>query len=96
MKVIIHTDKLSKHYGKGGQIKAVDELDLEVPSADTDMFEIGLLDSLKLVEMLFQLEQEFGVNVSIDDLDIENFRTIDRIARFLSERSGSAEATGTD
>ncbi|MCK4223495.1 hypothetical protein KAX01_04275 [Candidatus Bathyarchaeota archaeon] len=29
MEVVIHMDKLSKHYGKGGEIKAVDELDLE-------------------------------------------------------------------
>jgi len=30
MKVVIRTDKLSKYYGKGGEIKAVDEIDLEV------------------------------------------------------------------
>ena len=30
MKVVIRTDELSKHYGKSGLIKAVDELDLEV------------------------------------------------------------------
>jgi len=35
MKVIIRTDKLSKHYGKGGEIKAVDELDLEVYEGET-------------------------------------------------------------
>ena len=30
MKSVICINKLSKHYGKGGEIKAVDELDLEV------------------------------------------------------------------
>ncbi len=35
MKVVIHTDKLSKHYGKGGEIKAVDGLDLEVYEGET-------------------------------------------------------------
>ncbi|UCE15937.1 MAG: ABC transporter ATP-binding protein [Candidatus Bathyarchaeota archaeon] len=35
MKVLISTDKLSKHYGKGGEIKAVDELDLEVYEGET-------------------------------------------------------------
>jgi len=35
MKVVIQTDKLSKYYGKGGAIKAVDELDLEVYEGET-------------------------------------------------------------
>jgi len=35
MKVLIRTDKLSKYYGKGGGIKAVDELDLEVYEGET-------------------------------------------------------------
>ena len=35
MRVIIDTDKLSKYYGKGGEIKAVDELNLEVYEGET-------------------------------------------------------------
>ncbi len=35
MNVVIQTKKLSKYYGKGGEIKAVDELDLEVHEGET-------------------------------------------------------------
>ena len=35
MKVVIRMDQLAKHYGKGGEIKAVDELDLEVYEGET-------------------------------------------------------------
>jgi len=35
MKVLIRTDGLSKYYGKGNHIKAVDELDLEVYEGET-------------------------------------------------------------
>jgi ABC-2 type transport system ATP-binding protein len=35
MKPVIRTDKLSKHYGKNGEIKALDELDLEVYEGET-------------------------------------------------------------
>jgi ABC-type oligopeptide transport system ATPase subunit len=35
MKVVIRTDQLAKHYGKGGGIKAVDALDLEVYEGET-------------------------------------------------------------
>jgi len=34
-KVLIRTDKLSKYYGKGGEIKAVDNLDLEIYEGET-------------------------------------------------------------
>jgi ABC-2 type transport system ATP-binding protein len=35
MKVLIRTDKLSKHYGKGDSIRALDQLDLEVYEGET-------------------------------------------------------------
>jgi len=43
-----------------------DTMSLEVPSVDTDLFEDGLLDSLGFVELLANLEREFGVTTSID------------------------------
>jgi len=62
-------------------------LNMEVPSADTDLFEAGLLDSLAFVELLLQLEREFGVATSLEDLEADNFRSIARIATFVSERA---------
>jgi ABC-2 type transport system ATP-binding protein len=35
MKVVIRADALSKYYGKGGEVKAVDDLDLEVYEGET-------------------------------------------------------------
>lgn len=61
-------------------------LNVDVPSPDADLIDGGILDSLALVELLFQLEQEFGIEILLDQLDIENFRTIDRIAAFVAGR----------
>lgn len=62
-------------------------LDREVPSVETDLFETGVLDSLAFVELLLQLEREYGVTTSVEDLDADNFRTIARIALFVGERT---------
>jgi ABC-type multidrug transport system ATPase subunit len=35
MQVAVSTEKLSKYYGKGGEIKALDGLDLEVYEGET-------------------------------------------------------------
>ncbi len=64
----------------------LEELDLMVPSSDTDLVETGLLDSLSLVSLLVHLEEEFGLEISLDDLDISNFSSIRNIAHFVAHR----------
>ena len=68
------------------------KLDLEVSSVDTDLVGNGVLDSLALVELLAQLEETFGVTISIEDLELENFRSIASIAGFVVRRTAVAEA----
>ena len=65
-------------------------LHVEVPSHDADLFEAGVLDSLQLVELLFQLEQQFRVRISLDETDLENFRSIERITLMLMSQNGNA------
>ena len=67
-------------------------LNLDVPSADTDLFDTGALDSLALVELLLHLETEFGVTTSVEDLEVGNFSSIRRIAAFVAARTGAASA----
>jgi methoxymalonate biosynthesis acyl carrier protein len=63
-----------------------ERLHLEVEGTDVDLFDTGLIDSLAFVELLMALEQEFGVSAGVDDLDLDNFRTIEQIASFVDER----------
>jgi D-alanine--poly(phosphoribitol) ligase subunit 2 len=71
----------------------VDALKIEVPSEDTDLIEAGYIDSLALVELLFALEREFSVSVPLDELDIDNFRTVNRIGELVVTVNGSRPAT---
>ena len=54
-----------------------------IESVTTDLLETGILDSLSLVELLFNLEQRFGIRQNIADLDLENFRSIEKIAEMV-------------
>lgn len=67
-------------------------LNLDVPSVDTDLFETGVLDSLAFVDLLLALEQKFGVTTSLDDLEVDNFRSIARIADFVMARETATRA----
>ena len=58
-------------------------LHTEPASVETDLIDSGLLDSLALVELLFAIEQEFGVTLDLAEFDIDNFRTIRRIGETI-------------
>ncbi|MGA7235521.1 MAG: acyl carrier protein [Bryobacteraceae bacterium] len=54
---------------------------------DSDpLLESGILDSLGVLEVVAFIEQEYSIHVSDDDLVLENFRSIDRIAAFILSR----------
>jgi acyl carrier protein len=73
----------------------VGKLGLDIPSRETDLFETGALDSMAFVELLALLEEEFGVAVSLDEIDIDSFRSIERIAAFVAGRNGRPPGAGT-
>jgi acyl carrier protein len=65
-----------------------DKLKLEVPSAETDLFEAHVLDSMVFVDLLLHLEREFGVTPALEDIDFDHFKSIERIAEFVANRVG--------
>ncbi len=63
---------------------------IEAPSLDTDLLESGILDSLQFVELLTQLERNFKLRLKIDDIDLDDLRTLGRIARLVAAQGESA------
>jgi acyl carrier protein len=59
---------------------------VEVPSVETDLFDSGILDSQRFVELLLHLEKHFNTQIDIDDFEIENFRCIEKIAALILQR----------
>lgn len=61
-----------------------DALSVAAPDPDVDIIQSGLIDSLGLVTLLFELEREFDVQVPLESLDVEDFRTIGNLVRTLA------------
>ncbi len=61
-------------------------LGLEIPSDDTDLLDAGILDTMSFVELLLHLESNFGIAFNLSDIDFENFRSVQKIARYISSR----------
>jgi D-alanine--poly(phosphoribitol) ligase subunit 2 len=64
----------------------------EVQSPQVDLFETGLLDSMGLIELLFNLEQQFGLQLDISHLDLDQFRSIESIANLVESSSAGQAA----
>ena len=72
-----------------------DQLRVEPPDPGTDLLESGLLDSLGFVELVASLESTFDIVVSLVDLELDEFRTVASITRFVRgqiEPKGAAGA----
>ena len=93
MKTVISTDGLSKYYGKGGEIKAVGELDLEVYEGET----FGLLGpngagKTTTVRLLNCIIKPTGGTASVNGYDILKQGTeVKRITGLLAESPGLYE-----
>ena len=61
-----------------------EKLLVQVDSVDADLLERGALDSLILVELLTQLEVSFGVSLGFESLELDDLRTINRIAALVA------------
>ena len=59
-------------------------LQVEIPAVDIDLFETGLIDSLVFVDLLLALEEEFSMEIALDRVNLDDFRSITRIADFIS------------
>jgi len=73
---------------------------IDVPSAETDLLESGILDSLQLVKLLLQIEKDFGRRIPIEAIELDDLRTLARLARLVSaharERLTAGEVVGDE
>ena len=53
---------------------------------DENLFEAGIVNSLFAVQLMTFIERTFQIEVGSDDLDIENFKSIDATAAFVAKK----------
>jgi acyl carrier protein len=85
-----------------GQVEAlfVEKLSIRVESDETDLFETGALDSMTLIQFVLALEERFGIELPVDQIEADSFSTVARIAetvaaaRARGRRASGDAATG--
>ena len=65
------------------------KLSVEVQDLDADLIAEGLIDSFMLVDLIMFLEQEHDITIDFEGLEVDNFRSISSITRFVETRKSA-------
>jgi acyl carrier protein len=57
-----------------------------------DIFALGFVNSLLAIQLVAFVEKTFGVQIEDEDLDLDNFRSIDAISRLVARKRGAEVA----
>jgi methoxymalonate biosynthesis acyl carrier protein len=55
---------------------------------DANLFESGVVNSLFAVQLMTFVEKTFGIEVDVDDLDIQSFKSVDATTAFVLRKKG--------
>jgi acyl carrier protein len=55
---------------------------------DANLFESGIVNSLFAVQLMTFIEKTFAIEVGMDDLDIENFKSVHATTAFVLRKNG--------
>ena len=53
---------------------------------DHDLFESGLATSLFAIQLMTFIEKSFHIKITTDDLDLNNFRSVNAICAFIESK----------
>lgn len=59
---------------------------------DDNLFELGVVNSLFAIQLMTFVEKTYALEVAIDDLDIENFKSINATTAFVAAKNGRRDA----
>ncbi len=59
-------------------------------TAETDLLDEGLLDSLLLVDLIFRLEERYGVRLGGNQVSPGNFRSVKAIADLVQKQDAAS------
>lgn len=57
--------------------------------ADMDLFEMGIVNSLFAIQLVTFLENEFNVQVTVEDLDLQNFKSVNSMQEFVKSKKAA-------
>jgi acyl carrier protein len=73
-----------------------DSVGVEVTDRAADLLSSGIIDSLSFVTLLLAIEREFGISIDLERMDLDDVRSIARIAAFVDRELDARTESGMD
>jgi acyl carrier protein len=54
---------------------------------DAPLIEGGIIDSMNLIALVAFMKESFGVEIGENDLDIENFQSLNALTKFIAKKN---------
>lgn len=58
---------------------------------DQDIFELGFVNSLFSMQLIMFIEKEFGISIDNEDLDMDNFKSVNSISDLIQKKMSLGE-----
>ena len=71
----------------------LDSINIRNLGDDDDLFESGIVNSLFAVQWMTFIEKKFKIEIGVDDLDIQNFKSVNAATAFVVKQNGSADVS---
>jgi D-alanine--poly(phosphoribitol) ligase subunit 2 len=69
-------------------INKIEEITFSQVGLIDSLWEEKVLDSISIVELVVELENEFNIKVPFNEIVTENFETVERIVNYLKSKIG--------
>jgi acyl carrier protein len=73
-----------------GPTLAVCGVDVAAPPADLDLRACGAIDSLGFIELVTELEEVFGIELELEDIDPEQLTMLEPLSVAVAEQASGA------
>jgi methoxymalonate biosynthesis acyl carrier protein len=67
----------------------LDSVNIQDLSDDDNLFETGIVNSLFAIQLMTFLEKTFGIEVTMEDLSLENFESVNATSSFVHNKQKS-------
>ena len=67
-------------------IDKIEEISFTKVEKGDSLWESRVMDSITIVELAVEIEEEFGITVPFEEIVVENFETVELLMEFISKK----------
>lgn len=70
-------------------VDKIEEISFERVQENDSLWQAGVLDSITIVELAVDLEEEFGIEIPFDEIIEDNFETLALLMAFIKRKQNA-------